>query len=151
MKMKKLIAMLLACVMLCTLAVPALGETMYEFLKQYLSDPSKNELCFGTPITSSYDKDNKVTLYYMGDGTLCLSGTNSKRQGEACFWFGADEISVLSTFMALCSLWDQFASLCDYGYTPLLAYDFGDGDPLMIDSAYEAQLFVNAVNSVINK
>ena len=149
MKMKKLIAVMLTCVLMFTLTVPALGESMYEFLKQYLSDPSKNELCYGTPVTSSYEKDNKVTLYYMGGGTLCLSGTNSRGQGEVCFWFNVDEIAVIATFAALCSLWDQLSSLCDYGYTLQLAYDFGDNDPLVIDSAYEAQLFVQAFNSII--
>lgn len=150
MKMKKLIAALLACVMLCAVAAPAIGETCYDFLKTYLSDKSLNESAYGTPITTDVDKNDLVFLYYMGDGCLYLSGINNRNKGEACMWFNLDATDVLILFYVLSSRWDAISGLCDSGYRLCMAYGFNDDDAYFIDSAYTAAEFVSTVDRIIN-
>lgn len=151
MKMKKLVAVLLACVMLCALAVPALGESGYEFLKGFLSDPNKNSLSFGTPIIESREKSSNIILYYMGDGILCLSGVNSKGQGEVCFWFGVSETDTLITCYNMCTLWNALTDVCDYGYHLAIAFKFdADSDPILVTDATTAAAFAGAVDSIVH-
>lgn len=151
MKMKKLIAVLLACVMLCTLSVPAMGETMYEFLKQYLSDSSVNSNSLGTPRTISYDKGEYIFMYYMDDGSICLSGVNAQGQGEACFWSDVDELIAIATFYAVSLNWEMISGICDPGYSLVLAFTAdAESDPFIVDDAASAAAFTGALDSILN-
>ena len=151
MKMKKLIAVLLTCVMLCAVAAPAMGETMYEFLKQYLSDPSVNSNSLGTPRTISYDKSEYIFVYYMDDGSLGLSGVNAQGQCEACFWSDVDELIAIATFYALSLNWEMLSGICDPGYSLVLAFTAdAESDPFIVDDAESAAAFTGALDSILN-
>ena len=147
MKMKKLIAVLLICVMMFTLAVPALGETCYEMLKLYFSATEGRYL--GVPQIIPFDFENidqHLAVMYSGpDSMLLLAGFNSKGEGEVCAWYAVDTTQALGVFYDLCNSWDYAASMCDAGYNLMLTWDYGEEDNLIIDSASEAALFVEAL------
>ena len=151
MKMKKLIAVLLSCVLLFTLAVPALGESGYEVLKILLSQSGGEELYhLGEPVVMPGEtNDNIIRLGYSGeDCILVLSGINSSGESELCGWLEVDVIHALAVFVATCVDWDTVSGLCDSGYTLLLAWKNGD-ETLFIDSAEEAAMFVEAVEDLL--
>ena len=146
--MKKLIAVLLACVMLCTLAVPALGENCYELMKAVLADTS-TDLYLGTPMTTSYDKSNEIMLMYT-DGTMGLFGVNSRGQGELSYWFNVDWTKAVYIFYVLSQIWDTVAEMPDYGYSFTMVLATED-DQLVIDDAVSAANYVAAVEDLLNQ
>ena len=148
--MKKLIAVLLSCVMLCTLAVPALGENCYELMKAVLADTS-TDLCLGTPMTTSYDKTNEILLMYT-DGTMGLFGVNSRGQGELAYWFNVDLAKGVYVIYELAQIWDTVSTLPDSGYKFVMVLCSSDSDDqLLIDDAASAANFVSALEELLGK
>lgn len=148
--MKKLIAALLACVMLCTAAIPALGETGYEILKSFLSQTGE-ELCnLGAPDVQPLSDPDKIILlgYIEAEKILILGGVNADGQGELSGWDDVEIVNALSVFVNVCTAWDTFAAMCDSGYTLMLAWDYGE-DKLYITSSEEAAMFVEAVEGML--
>ena len=150
MKMKKLIAVLLACVMLCTLAVPALGESGYEIIKALLAD-TPTDLCLGTPVTRSFDKSNEIVLMYT-DGTIGLFGVNNRGQGEIAYWFDVDMAKGVYIIYKLAVIWDVVSTLPDSGYKFVMVLCSSDGeDQLVINDAASAANYVSALEDLLGK
>ena len=84
--MKKLIAVMLACVLLCAIAVPAMGESCYELLKGFLSETDDDLTDLGQPIAFPSDEAGHdiVLVYDEKNFELMLSGTNASGKGEMC-------------------------------------------------------------------
>ena len=150
MKMKKLIAALLTCVMLFALAVPALGENCYELMKALLADPA-SDLCMGDPMTTDYEITQKVLLMYT-NGTMGLFGVNGNGQGELAIWFDVDTAKAVYVFYTLAQIWDVIAALPDYGYDFSMALCSEDGESqIIIDDAVSAANYVAAVEELLNQ
>ena len=147
MKMKKLIAALLACVMLCAISVPALGEGCYLLLKGYLSD-CDDDLCnLGAPEIMSGEPLDKTTfmVYWPDSEKLMLSGLNARGECEICTWRNVKMINGIAVFLAICNEWDFVLSTCDSGYTLVLDWVLSEDDSLFIDNAEDAAEFVETV------
>lgn len=147
MKMKKLIAALLACVMMFSLAIPALGESGYELLKGFMT-ASDNELCrLGVPETqSSSGYDSTIFMVYWPDQEkIMLSGVNARGQNEVSTWRNVELVNGLAVFIAICNEWDFMISYCDSGYTLVLDWVLSEDDSLFIDNAEDAAGFVETV------
>ena len=146
MKMKKLIAVLLACVLLCTATIPALGETGYEILKDFLSRTGDEPCNLGAPDVQPLSDPDKIILlgYIEDEEILILGGVNAGGKGELSGWDDVEVVNALSVFLNVCTAWDTFAAMCDSGYTLMLAWDYGV-DKLFITSSEEAALFVEAL------
>ena len=149
--MKKLIAVLLSCVLLFTLAVPALGETGYDILKSFLSQTGESLCNLGTPNVQPLSDPGKTILlgYIEADGAIILGGVNAGGKGELCGWHDVEVINALSVFLNVCTAWDTFAAMCDSGYTLMLAWDYGE-DKLYITSSEEAAMFADAIKNMGN-
>lgn len=150
MKMKKLIAVLLSCVLLCAIAAPALGENCYEIMKALLADTS-TDLCMGDPMTTDYEITQKVLLMYT-NGTMGLFGVNGNGQGELAIWFDVDTAKAVYVFYTLAQIWDNIAALPDYGYDFSMVLCSEDGESqLIIDDAVSAANYVAAVEELLNQ
>lgn len=149
--MKKLLAVLLICVLMFTLAVPALGESGYEILKDFLSGTGDEPCYLGLPTVEPYANAEKIIMlgYVQSDSTMVIAGINAAGQGELCGWNNVDVISAFSVFLNVCTAWDAFAAMCDRGYSLMLAWDYGE-DYLFIDSSEEAALFVETLQNMGN-
>ena len=150
MKMKKLIAVLLACVMLCAVAAPAMGENCYEIMKALLADTS-TDLCMGDPMTTDYEITQKVLLMYT-NGTMGLFGVNGNGQGELAIWFDVDTAKAVYVFYILAQIWDDIAALPNYGYDFSMVLCSEDGESqIIIDDAVSAANYVAAVEDLLNQ
>lgn len=151
--MKKLIAVMLACVLMLTLAAPALGETGYEILKGFLSQTGEDLCNLGQPLTApTGDADNLIFLFYIQEeGTMLLSGVNARGEGEMCGWSNVELINAIAVFLNICTAWDAFSALCDSGYQVVLGWDYGEEDSLFIDTSEEAAMFAEAMENMINE
>lgn len=150
MKMKKLLAVMLACVMLCAVAAPALGETGYEILKGFLSQTGE-ELCnLGTPdVMPLDDPDTTILLGYIeAEKIMILGGVNADGQGELCGWSNVEIVNALAVFVNVCTAWDDFAAMFGSGYGLMLGWDYGE-DHLYIHTSEEAAMFVEAVEGML--
>ena len=149
--MKKLIAVLLSCVLLFTLAVPALGETGYDILKSFLSQTGESLCNLGTPNVQPLSDPGKTILlgYIEADGAIILGGVNAGGKGELCGWHDVEVINALSVFLNVCTAWDTFAAMCDSGYSLMLAWDYGEGK-LYVTSSEEAAMFADAIKNMGN-
>lgn len=148
--MKKLIAVLLTCVMLCAVAVPALGENCYEIMKALLADTS-TDLCMGDPMTTDYEITQKVLLMYT-NGTMGLFGVNGSGQGELTIWFDVDMAKAVYVFYSLAQIWDDIAVLPDDGYSFVMALCGDDGESqIIIDDAESAAEYMAAVEELVKE
>lgn len=148
--MKKLIATLLACVMLCAMAAPALGETGYDILKSFLSQTGESLCNLGTPDVQPLSDPGKTILlgYIEAEKIMILGGVNADDQGELCGWSNVEVVNALAVFVNVCTEWDDFAAMFGSGYTLMLAWDYGEGK-LYITSSEEAAMFVEAVEGML--
>ena len=150
MKMKKLIAVLLSCVLLCAIAAPALGENCYEIMKALLADTS-TDLCMGDPMTTDYEITQKVLLMYT-NGTMGLFGVNGSGQGELTIWFDVDMAKAVYVFYSLAQIWDDIAVLPDDGYSFVMALCGDDGESqIIIDDAESAADYMAAVEDLVKE
>ena len=151
--MKKLIAVMLTCVLMFTLAVPALGETGYEMLKRFLIESDSKYCNLGQPLVAPYDEATNLIFlfYYQEDGTMLLSGVNARGENEMCGWDNVEFINALAVFLNVCTAWDTFSALCDSGYRVVLGWDYGEEDSLFIDSSEEAAMFAEMAEGMINE
>ena len=149
--MKKLIAVLLSCVLLFTLAVPALGESGYEILKSFLSQTGESLCNLGTPDVQPLSDPGKTILlgYIEAEKIMILGGVNAGGKGELSGWDDVEVINALSVFLNVCTAWDTFAAMCDSGYTLMLAWDYGE-DKLYITSSEEAAMFADAIKNMVD-
>ena len=148
--MKKLIAALLACVLLCTAAIPALGESGYDILKSFLSQTGESLCNLGTPDVQPLSDPGKTILlgYIEAEKIMILGGVNADDQGELCGWSNVEVVNTLAVFVNVCTEWDDFAAMFGSGYTLMLAWDYGEGK-LYITSSGEAAMFVEAVEGML--
>ena len=145
--MKKLIAAILACVLMFTLAVPALGESCYVFLRNFLTE-SDNELChLGAPAKAAPENTGNIVLliYQAEEQTLMLGGINEYGQNELCIWHNVELLSGIAIFYAVCNNWYAMTDLCASGYVLMLDWMSGEDDSLFISDASEAALFTSAI------
>ena len=149
MKMKKLIAVLLICVMMFALAVPALGETCYGLLKAYFSgEVTTSSMSYlGTPqVLPLNDATKAVALMYNApEEYMMLTGFNSKGQSEMSVWPGVDVMTAFSVFYDVCSSWELLSSVCEPGYKLWVLWDYGEGN-LCITSSEDAAMFVEMLS-----
>lgn len=125
--MKKLIAVLLSCVLMLTLSVPAMGESCYELLKGFLSETDDDLTDLGQPIAfpSNEAGHDIVLVYNEKNFELIISGANASGKGEMCIWENVEALKVLRIFYVVCSSWDTLSDFCDKGYSMILSWDYG--------------------------
>ena len=146
--MKKLIAVLLTCVLMLTLSVPAMGENCYEMMKALFTDPD-NDPYLGDPITIGYDSTQRILLLYTA-GTIGLFGVNSNGQGEAAMWLNVDETKAVTIFYVLSASWDFVAGMPDDGYSFYMVMATLDHN-FDIDDAESAADYMAAVEELVKE
>lgn len=147
-KMKKLLSVLLVACLLCTLSVPALGETAYTLIRMFISDTDGCNL--GTPISVAGTWDEKIVMaiFDLDAGSISLGGTNYKGQKEVSMWIGLDTVDVLLTLAKLCGGWETLAGQLEYGYDMVFQMSSGE-DEAYITSKRDADLFMEALTNLL--
>ena len=141
--MKKLIAVLLICVMMFALAVPALADTCYMLILSVLTNPDSGVDYLGTQMTipSENMKGAVFVVYNSESGSFSLTGPDQSNNIIANIWLDVAPDSAISNLLDICEIWDMMASFCDPGNKLVLCWDYGGENSMFIDTPEKAAEF----------